>query len=71
MLINLFESFVKGQFYDKDIIFGINFTKRMELCNAIDIIIMVLTGNILSRHPISQDRSSLSSKPSRKFYINI
>ena len=37
MLINLFESFVKGQFYDKDIIFGINFTKRMELCNAIDI----------------------------------
>ena len=37
ILKNLIESFMKCQISDKGIVFSIDITKQMELCNAIDL----------------------------------
>ena len=61
--------FVMEVTFNKEIIFGINLTNCKY--NATNMNLVILSGNFLLRYPVNYHTSSLSSKSSRKFYINI
>ena len=70
ILKNLIESFMKCQICDSDIVFSIDITKRMGLCNTIDL--KCIDCNWKYSLETSYQSSKLNSKNGRKFYdINI
>ena len=70
ILKNLIESFMKCQISDKGIVFSIDITKQMGLCNAIDLKCSGCNRKYLLQ--TSYQSSKLNSKNGRKFYdVNI
>ena len=63
---NLIESFMKCQICDSGIVFSINITKRMGLCNTIDLKCIDCNWNYSLE--TSYQSSKLNSKTGRKFY---